>query len=241
MASREEEKRLRREERQAAEAAHASSQARARRLQFLLGALLTIAVVVGVVIAVSGSGGGKDNAGGTTKTPTTSKDSAKIPAAKEANLDTAAKAAGCVLLNPPIEGSSHVDTKVKYKTNPPSSGNHNPVPALDGIYDPGQEPAVEHLVHALEHGRIDVQYAKGTPASEISQLETVVSEELNGKAGYKTLLFRNDTNMPYAVAATAWGHILGCKTFSDGVFDAIRDFRVKYVDKGPEPGIPPTN
>ena len=241
MASREEEKRKRREEREAAEAAHAASQARTRRLQFLLGALLTIAVVVAVVLVVSGSGGSSDNSGGDAKTPTTATDSAKVPALQEANLDAAAKAAGCVLLNPPIEGSSHVDTKVKYKTNPPSSGNHNPVPALDGIYDPGSEPTVEHLVHALEHGRINVQYAKGTPAKEISQLETVVSEELNGKSGYKTLLFRNDTNMPYAVAATAWGHILGCKTFNSKVFDAIRDFRTKYVDKGPEPGIPPTN
>jgi hypothetical protein len=240
MASREEEKRKRREERQAAEAAHAASQTRARRLQFLLGALVTIAVVVVVVIVVSGSGG-NDKTPTTSKTPSADTKAAKIPPLAEANLDTAAKDAGCVLLNPPIEGSSHVDTKVKYKSNPPTSGNHNPVPALDGIYDPGQEPTPEHTVHALEHGRIDVQYAKGTPKTQIAQLETVVSEELNGKDGYKTLLFQNQTAMPYAVAATAWGHLVGCKTFSDKVFDVIRDFRVKYVDKGPEPGIPPTN
>jgi hypothetical protein len=43
------------------------------------------------------------------------------------------------------------------------------------------------------------------------------------------------------VAATAWGHIIGCKTVKPAMFDALRDFRVKYVDQGPEKGIPPTN
>ena len=238
MASREEEKRRRREEREAAEAAAASSAKRTRNLQFLLGALLTIAVVVVVVLVVSGGGSDSGSQG---KTKKVNEKTAAIPKAQEANLDTAAKAAGCVLLNPPIEGSSHVQVKVVYKTNPPSSGNHNPVPALDGIYTPGNEPTTEHLVHALEHGRINYQYAPGTSAHQISQLETLTNEQLNGRAGYKTLLYRNDTKMPYAVAATAWGHILGCKTFNDKVFDALRDFRIKYVDKGPEPGIPPNN
>ena len=239
MASREEEKRLRREEREAAEAAAAASQKRTRNLQFLLGALLTIAVVVVAVLLVSS--GGSDSSGNQGTTTTANGKTAALPKTQETDLDAAAKAAGCVLQNPPIEGSSHVDTKVQYKTNPPQSGNHNPVPALDGIYNPGQEPSSEHLVHALEHGRINIQYAKGTPQHRIDQLTTLYNEELNGRAGYKTLLYQNNTNMPYAVAATAWGHILGCKTFNDKVFDAIRDFRTKYVDKGPEPGIPPTN
>lgn len=238
MASREEEKRLRREERQAAETAAAASQNRAKRLQFLLGALLTIAVVVGAVLLITGSGGGGNGPKPSTPTSTTS---ASIPPASERDLDKAAKAAGCVLLNPPLEGSSHVSAKVTYKSNPPTSGNHNPDAALDGIYDPGKEPAAEHTVHALEHGRIDIQYQPGTSKQVIAQLETLASEQLNGKAGYKVLMFQNQTKMPYAVAASAWGHLIGCKTVTPASFDALRDFRVKYVDKGPEPGIPPTN
>jgi hypothetical protein len=239
MASREEEKRLRREERERAQAAAAASQGRAKRLQFLIGALLTIAVVVAVVVLVTG--GDNKKSSDDSSTPTTPTDSnVAIPAPAERDLNKAAKAAGCVLLNPPLEGNNHVETKVKYKSNPPTSGNHNPIPALDGIYAPGQEPTPEHWVHALEHGRINIQYAAGTPAKQVEQLRAVYSEELNGLAGYKTLFYQNNTDMPYAVAATAWGHILGCKTFNDKIFDAIRDFRVKYVDKGPEPGIPPT-
>ena len=48
------------------------------------------------------------------------------------------------------------------------------------------------------------------------------------------LLFPNPTGMPYAVAATAWGHVLGCKTFNRRIFDAFRDFRLAYTNQGPE-------
>jgi hypothetical protein len=233
MASREEEKRKRREERMAAEAAARSAHARTRRIQYLLGGLLVIAVVVGGVLAASGGGGSKPKAQASNSTP--------IPAASDRNLTSAAAKAGCVLLNPAIEGRSHTTANVVYHSNPPTSGNHNPVPAQDGIYSPGQEPTPEHFVHALEHGRIEFQYRPGTNPHLISQLETLVSEPLNGKAAYKILLFENNTHMPYAVAATAWGHIIGCKTAKPAMFDALRDFRLTYVDKGPEPGIPPNN
>jgi hypothetical protein len=236
MASREEEKRKRREERMAAEQQAASAQSRRKRIQAALAALLVIGVVVGVVLAVAGGGDDDGGKGPDGKTGPT----AKIPPPEQKDLTKAAEAAGCARVNPPLEGQGHTTSKVKYQSNPPTSGSHNPEPSLDGIYTPGNTPTPEHYVHALEHGRIEVQYKPGTPATEISQLETVVSEEFNGKSAYKTLLFENNTNMPYAVAATAWGHILGCKQFSDGVFDAIRDFRAKWVDQAPEI-VPPTN
>ena len=47
--------------------------------------------------------------------------------------------------------------------------------------------------------------------------------------------------MKYAVAATSWGHLIGCNTFNDRVFDALRAFRVKYTDTAPESEIPPNN
>jgi hypothetical protein len=48
------------------------------------------------------------------------------------------------------------------------------------------------------------------------------------------LLFENTTNMSYAVAATAWGHMVGCPTMNDKVFDAVRAFHEAYINKGPE-------
>jgi hypothetical protein len=240
MASRQEEKQKRREEREAAERAAAGAQSRSRRIQLALAAVLAVGVIVGVVVAVSGGSGGSGGKDGSAPASQASK-TAAIPAASNRDLASAAKAAGCVVQSPPIEGRTHVTTSVTYHTNPPTSGNHNPEPSLDGIYAPGNSPEPVHFVHALEHGRVEIQYQPGTTARRISQLETLASEPLNGKAAYKVLLFENNTKMPYAVAATAWGQLIGCKTFSDKVFDAIRDFRVKYVDKGPEVGIPPNN
>jgi hypothetical protein len=52
--------------------------------------------------------------------------------------------------------------------------------------------------------------------------------------GYHMLLFPNPTKMPYEVAATAWTHLLGCKTYNDKVIDALRTFRARYIDQGPE-------
>jgi hypothetical protein len=48
------------------------------------------------------------------------------------------------------------------------------------------------------------------------------------------LLFPNQTNMPYAVAATAWDHALVCPAYNDKVPDAIRAFKNQYRDRGPE-------
>ena len=42
--------------------------------------------------------------------------------------------------------------------------------------------------------------------------------------------------MPYAVAAVAWQHVLGCPSFNPQVFDAIRAFSIKYVDTALESG-----
>jgi len=101
----------------------------------------------------------------------------------------------------------------------------------DGIYAPGTTPNLGMLVHTLEHGRIDLQYKPGTSPETVTRLEKLV-DELD--SGYHMLLFENGTNMPYAVAATAWGHLLGCPTMNDKVFDALRTFREAHIDKGPE-------
>ena len=52
--------------------------------------------------------------------------------------------------------------------------------------------------------------------------------------GHHLLLYENQTDMPFAVAATAWDHMLGCPDVNDRVYDAIRAFTATFVDKGPE-------
>jgi Protein of unknown function (DUF3105) len=233
MASRQEEKQRRREERLAREQAEAAAAARRRRIQWAGGGVLALAIVAAIVVlAVAGLGGGSSSKAGEGSQPTAS--DVSLPKQQIGNLDAAAKAAGCTLQHPPIEGRSHATkhfTAADYKTNPPTSGTHYPQWYQDGVYEPGDTPNLGMLVHTLEHGRIDVQYKPGTPKRTVSQLEGLLSEQ---SGGYHMLLFQNTTNMRYQVAATAWGQLLGCPTMNPKVFDALRTFRDAYIDKGPE-------
>ena len=52
--------------------------------------------------------------------------------------------------------------------------------------------------------------------------------------GYHLLLYENTTGMEPQIAATAWTHSLTCAEMNDKVFDAIRTFSQRYIDKGPE-------
>ena len=203
-----------------------------RRLQVAVGVLLALVAIAAVVIAALAGGG-------TSSKPrlhgTKSVGNVAIPAPADTNLRAAAAAAGCVLLNPPSEGREHVLGLVQYRTNPPSSGPHNPVFAHDGIYAPGSTPAKEQLVHALEHGRIEVQYQPGTSAAVIGALQSLITEFATRDSDPRVLLFQNATAMPYALAAVAWTHILGCNGYAGGTtLDAIRDFRTAYDLKAPE-------
>ncbi|MEA2281596.1 MAG: hypothetical protein QOK21_2203 [Solirubrobacteraceae bacterium] len=235
MASRQEEKQRRREERLAREQAEAAAAARRRRLQWAGGAVLAVAIIAGVVVlAVSGIGSGSGGGEGKAAKISAAAASVKLPQQQTSSVDAAAKAAGCVLQHPPIEGRTHVTRKLTekdYKTNPPTSGNHNPVWYQDGIYNPGDVPNLGMLVHPLEHGRIELQYKPGTPKSTVTQLEALYQEQ---GQGYHMLLFENTTGMKYQVAATAWGQLLGCPRMNPKVFDAVRTFRERYLDKGPE-------
>jgi len=209
MASRAEEKERRRQERLAQEEAERNAAARTRRLQLAGGALLGVAAVVAVVIAVAAGGGGGSSNGG-------------------------AEAAGCTFASFPSEGRTHTDGKVNNKTNPPTSGNHNPTPAQDGIYRAGNTPPKENFVHTLEHGRIEFQYKPGAPAASIARLRALAEEPLNGTAGYHTLFFENNTNMPAEFAATAWTKSITCPTLTTAAVGAMREFRAAFTDKGPE-------
>src|SRR4051795_5066168 len=165
MASRQEEKERRRRERLEAEQAAARSASRKRTLQIAGGAALAL-IVIGVIAIVALAGGG-----GNDKVDTS-------------NLAKEPTAAGCTFKAYPSEGRNHTTGKVKYKTNPPTSGNHNPTPAQDGLYAPGNEPAPENWVHSLEHGRVLFQYKPGTPQSQVARLQKLAEEPLNGTAAY---------------------------------------------------------
>jgi hypothetical protein len=249
MASKEERER-RRAERLAAEQAQASAERRRLLIGYVVAGVLGAAVLGGIVVAVTGSGGGDDNnlqngnidpadhpnmhyqpTGGIFDVTPDDREGTPPPDLQQGDLQQAAASANCDLqLDLPDEGNTHLapdDPVPDYKTNPPTSGNHDPNPQADGAYS--EEPEPVHFVHSLEHGRIEIQYSPDLPKEDQLALKGVFDESPDG-----VLLFPNP-DMPYEVAATAWTQLIGCKKYEGAAtLDAIRDFRDIYRGQGPE-------
>jgi type II secretory pathway pseudopilin PulG len=218
MSSRAEEKERRRREREEQEEAARRAASRRRAFQVGGGALAVIAVIAVVALLVLGGGGDDEST-----------------AADASAVREQAQAAGCTFREFRSEGRDHTNDPVdNYRTNPPTSGAHNPLPAQDGIYAPGNEPNKENWVHALEHGRIIFQYKPGTPRATVDRLRALAQEELEGSAGYHTLVMQNNTKMRPALAAVAWTRSLTCPRLDDASAEAMRSFRTAYTDKAPE-------
>jgi Protein of unknown function (DUF3105) len=216
MAHRAEEKERRRQERIEREEAARRAAARKRTLQLGGGLIAGLVVIAVIVVVVAGGGGGGGDKVDTTK------------------LTADAKAAGCTFGQFKSEGRTHTAGKVTYKTNPPTSGNHNPTPAQDGIYRAGNTPPKENFVHSLEHGRIEFQYKPGASDADVAKLRALAEEPINDTPGYHMLMFENNTNMPTEFAAAAWTKSITCGQLTPQAIAAMREFRKAYTDKGPE-------
>ena len=226
MSSRQEEKEQRKKERLEREAAAAAAAKRKRLVQLIGGGVIACAIIAGVVFAISSGGGGGTDAGGAD--------------VSTGDLKAAADEADCVYRAFPSEGENHASktfTAADYKTNPPTSGDHVPPgeEAQQGLYAPGNEPGIGNWVHTLEHGRILFQYQRGTPPTVVAQLEKLFNENVADSGGaYHSVLMRNNTKMPFEVAAVAWRHYLGCEKSTPKAIDAMRLFREELVDTAPE-------
>jgi hypothetical protein len=232
MASREAEKEARRKARLEQEAKERAAESRRKRLQMVLAGVLVVGVVVAAVIGITGALGGDDMSEGDGAASQASSGDVSLPQQEIGDVNEAAEVAGCKLTNAPSEGQQHEDrefTAEDYDTNPPTSGVHFPEWAQDGVYSADSTPPLGQLVHTLEHGRINVQYQPGTDAETIQQLEAFVAEE-----PYHMVMYQNPTGMDAAVAATAWTQSLTCDEVTDKTWDALRTFRDRYLDKGPE-------
>jgi hypothetical protein len=219
MAHRQEEKEQRKRERLERERAAEAAAKRKRLLQIGAGVVVAAVVVAGIVLALAGGGSNKERA-------------------SDAAVTAAAKTAGCVYKTFPEEGRNHVTQKrtaADYKTNPPTSGDHNPNPAADGVYPAGNEPEIENWVHTLEHGRVLLMYKSGSPPATVSALQKVFEEPvLDSGRSYHMVLMQNNTKMPFQTAAVAWRHYVGCKNAGPATLAAMRTFRDRWVDQAPE-------
>jgi hypothetical protein len=253
MASRKEEKERLRAQRLAAEHAATGSEKRRLYIGYAIAGLLAAAVLAGLVIVIGSSGNSSGGANGfdacsdghfqlaAGTPPPGAKPDCRVgttpPAIKIGNLAASAKAAGCELhLNLPDEGNSHIqasDPEPNYKTNPATSGNHitAPLQAPDGAYSTPIDQ--RYTVHSMEHGRVEYQYKADLPQADQLAIKGVFDEDPDG-----TLMFPNDSNMPYAVAVTAWTQMIGCPKYTPAVLDVLRNFRDTYRGNGPEQQVP---
>jgi len=252
MASRKEEKERLRKQRLAAERREASSGRQRLLVGYAVAGLLAAAVVVGIVIVIAsgsgddgGSGGGDapenaaiDPGSGVVAGEPDGREGTGPPAVEQARLEQAARAAGCELrLDLPDEGNDHFtrEDQGDYDTSPPTSGDHygvvneNGSGALaDGAYI--DTPPLSRAVHALEHGRIEIQYGPDLSEEDQLAIKGVFNEDPNGM-----ILFPNP-DMNYEVAAAAWTNLLGCDAYEGAAtLDAIRAFRDTFRGQGPEP------
>lgn len=238
MARRKEEKEALRRQREEREAKARAEQQRKRLVGFgAAGVLVLAAVVIGFLLA-----GGGGNGGGPGGEGNFFPEGGDAPTQKVFDLDEAVSAAGCELKSSKGSGvathTTSLDEKVKYKTNPPTTGRHYEIPAEDGVYG-GAPPPDEALVHALEHGRVIIWVKPSVSEDARAEIRAISDED----EGFQTLLVERK-EMPYVVAATAWnrdplpggtGRTLGCDRWTPEVVDALRAFRDEHRSNGPEP------
>jgi hypothetical protein len=118
----------------------------------------------------------------------------------------------------PYIGMPHIP----YNSVPPTSGPHVPWVIMTGIYT---EPiANELLVHALEHGHINILYSPATPAAQVAVLRSIA------------LRFPRDVVLaPYpelrsGIALTAWGRIENLHSANrEVIVTFIVDLRGRYT------------
>ena len=233
MASRKDEKARLRQEREERERTAAAGARRKRLVGYGVAGVLGLGALVAVIVVAlaggsGGPGGGGGGGGGQAAAPVDPAElpSSPIPPQRTTDLAQATRAAGCTARSFRSEGSDHVPQDVTYKSSPPHSGDHDQIPIEDGIYT--EAPRTENSVHALEHGRILIEYKPSASEETKGQLKSLFDED-----PYHMVLLPN-ARMPFEVAAVAWTEVLGCPRANPQIFDAIRAFKERHRDRAPE-------
>ena len=172
-----------------------------------------------------------------------------------ANVGVAAAAASCdAVTNDPVQGSGvHVGPqtdqpdvkKVAYKTVPPTSGEHfvSPEYPARAFYTKDDRPAMETLVHNLEHGYTLVWYTSATPQAQVDQLKKLADQarKMRETSGKFIVSAWDDAYGKFPagknIGVSHWGansgHRLMCGSVSGA---AIKSFITSYPSTdAPEP------
>jgi hypothetical protein len=242
VASRKDEKERLREARLQAESAEARSQRKRLMLGYAVAGVISLIVLAGIVLVIAGGGDGESGGDGGDNVnlmfgvvpdgvEVDDREGTAPPPPTNAALDEAAEQAGCeVRRDLEDEGNAHLrpgDPEPDYATNPPTSGDHLPNPLADGAF--ATTPPVMNSLHALEHGRVQIQYSPELPEDAQLELKGLFEDDRAGM-----ILFPND-DMPYEVAAVAWTQMLACEGYEgEATIEALRAFTAEFRGRGPE-------
>jgi Protein of unknown function (DUF3105) len=182
-----------------------------RRLLTIVLATVVVAAILGVGIALAVRGGGSDTA-----------------------ASSGSGVCGRVQTFPQ-QPRTHVlklPKGFKYNSFPPTSGPHNPTPAIWNLYT---EPVPElNLVHNLEHGGIIVQYGSRVPASTVDKITEWYRESPNA------LIVAPLPKLGNKVAVTSWQHLMMCSGFDEKTFTGFRTaHRYNAPEKFPPASLQP--
>jgi hypothetical protein len=134
---------------------------------------------------------------------------------------------GCAFDTRSDPGRAH-GPQTTFTVDPPSGGDHDPVPSPAGFYDTTDVPTAGHLVHSLEHGFVVVWYQPAaTSAATVDALRDLARR-------HRWVLVAPRASMPTALAATAWHRRLLCP---DGANGPIGNFVTAFRNQGPEKGF----
>ncbi len=127
----------------------------------------------------------------------------------------------------PSEGTAHLRPggRASYRTDPPTSGPHDPAPTPPGFYSEVQPP--EKLVHSLEHGNIVIY---------VDRPDAAVMQRLKSWAGHYTgqwdgVIVTPRPGLGRSVILTAWQHRLRLAEFDANAAAAFID---RFRGRGPE-------
>jgi hypothetical protein len=109
---------------------------------------------------------------------------------------------------------------------PPVAGRPS-TPARTGVYN--ASPSVTQLVGALRQGVVVVQYRPGLSGTDVERLRRAF-----GSRAALRIVTPDATAMPYVVAGTAWGRLIGCRRLDSRVITALSRFATRYQGSGPD-------
>ena len=155
--------------------------------------------LVSLVLALAACGGGDDEEAAGSEDATTATTSegetGSCTAVEEVDVE---------------EFGTHRDrdfTAADYETNPPTGGDHNPTPLVEGRFYP-RPPRLGEAVHLLEHGAV-IGWTNDLEAADQKAIENEFNEVFGDGYNYLAVVENPDLEVPFALSS--WGFMQTCE------------------------------